>query len=198
MLRPGYKSPNQHQIRDNLLHNVFETEKNACREKLHNQIVCMSFNGVSNIHNESIISARITTEKGDTYLINSFDTSGNSHFSEYLMNIVETAIKNVEETFGCIVGSVITGAANMIRMRDLMKKPFFITSTYSAHTLNLLAKDLEIPEVTVHAIKVIKYFRNNHFAKAKFQELKIGKSLCMPQQVGWNTMCFSFASYIKN
>jgi len=183
MLRPGYKSPNQHQIRDNLLHNVFETEKNACREKLHNQIVCMSFDGVSNIHNEPIISACITTEKGDTYLIDSFDTSGNSHFSEYLMNIVETAIKNVEETFGCIVGSVITGAANMIRMRDLMKKPFFITSTYSAHTLNLLAKDLEIPGVTVHTFKVIKYFRNNHFARAKFQELKIGKSLCMPQEV---------------
>jgi len=45
--------------------------------------------------------------------------------------------------------------------------------------LNLLAKDLEIPGVTVHAIKVIKCF--NHFARVKFQELRIGKSLCMPQ-----------------
>jgi len=52
MLRPGYKPPNRHQIGDNLLHNVFETEKNACREKLHNQIACMSFDGISNIHNE--------------------------------------------------------------------------------------------------------------------------------------------------
>jgi len=128
MLRPGYKPPNRHQIGNNLLHNVFETEKNACREKLHNQIVCMSFDGVSNIHNEPIISACITTEKGDTYLIDSFDTSRNSHFSEYLMNIVETAIKNVEETFGCIVGSIITdGAVNMVRMHYLMKKSFFIT-----------------------------------------------------------------------
>jgi len=144
-------------------------------------------------------SSCITTEKGDTYLIDSFDTSGNSHFSEYLMNIIETAIKNVEEIFRCIVGSVITdGTANMVRMRDLMKKPFFITLTCSAHMLNLLAKDLEIPGVTVHAIKVIKYFRNNHFVRAKFQELKIGKSLCMPQEVRWNTMCFSLASYIEN
>jgi len=35
------------------------------REKLHNQLVCMSFDGTSNIRNESIISARITTGKGD-------------------------------------------------------------------------------------------------------------------------------------
>jgi len=137
MLRPGYKPPNRHQIGDNLLHNVFETEKNVCRKKLHNQIVCMSFDGISNIHNEPIISACITTEKGHIYLIDSFDTSGNSHFSEYLMNIVETAIKNIEETFGCIVGSVITdhicstiGAANMVHMRDLMKKTIF-------HNVNL-------------------------------------------------------------
>jgi len=41
-----------------------------------------------------------------------------------------------------------------------MKKPFFITLTCSAHTLNLLVKNLEIPGVTVHAIKVTKYFRN--------------------------------------
>jgi len=114
------------------------------------------------------------------------------------MNIVETAIKNVEETFGCIVRSVIiVGAANMVRMRDLMKKTFFITLTFSAHMLNLLAKDLEIPGVTFHAIKVIKYFRNN-FARTKFQELKIDKSLCMPQEVRWSTMCFSLASYIEN
>jgi len=66
------------------------------------------------------------------------------------------------------------------RMRGLIKKTFFITLTCSAHTLNLFSKDLEIPGVTFHAIKVIKYFRNNHFTRTKFQELKISKSLCMP------------------
>jgi len=109
-------------------------------------IRCMSFDGVSNIHNEPIISACITTEKGDIYLIDSFDTSRNLHFFEYLMNIVETAIKNVEETVGCIVGSVITdGAANMVRICDLMKKTIF-------HNVNLFC---------IHVKFTCKRFRNS-------------------------------------
>jgi len=55
----------------------------------------------------------------------------------------------------------------MVCMRDLMKKTFFITLTCSAQTLNLFAKNLKIPGVTFHAIKVIKYFRNNYFVRAK-------------------------------
>lgn len=64
-----------------------------------------------------------------------------------------------------------------------------ITYGCSAHILNLLAHDLDIPAVTAHVIRVTKYFRNNHFTKSKFNELKEGRTLVMPQEVRWNKMC---------
>ena len=35
--------------------------------------------------------------------------------------------------------------------------------------LNLLAKDLAIPNIEEQVVQVVKYFRNNHFAAAKYK-----------------------------
>lgn len=40
----------------------------------------------------------------------------------------------------------------------------------SAHILNLLAKDLEIPAVTASIVKVVKYFRNHHIPAALYKQ----------------------------
>lgn len=47
-------------------------------------------------------------------------------------------------------------------------KGYVLTYGCSAPQFNLPAKDFKIPGVTAHVIKIIKYFRNNHFAKANF------------------------------
>ena len=39
----------------------------------------------------------------------------------------------------------------------------------SAHMLNLLAQDLAIPNIKEQVVQVVKYFRNKHFATAKYK-----------------------------
>lgn len=73
-----------------------------------------------------------------------------------------------------------------------------ITYGCSAHLLNLLAKDFEMPNATKHIEKVVKYFRNYHFANAKFTELKDGGNLVLPLEIRWNTMADCLDKYLIN
>jgi hypothetical protein len=51
-------------------------------------------------------------------LLETIDTKDNSHTSEYLLSLTETAIKKCE-SFGCIIGSVVKdNAANMNKMKE--------------------------------------------------------------------------------
>ena len=60
-----------------------------------------------------------------------------------------------------------------------------------------MAKDIEVANVKEHIVKVIKYFRNNHFSKAKFTEGG-GTGLVLPSDVRWNTKVQCLERYIKN
>ena len=54
-------------------------------------------------------------------------------------------------------------------MREELAKSGDIDIIYygcSAYVLNLLAKDLELPNVSKNVIKIIKYFRNTHLLNA--------------------------------
>lgn len=75
--------------------------------------------------------------------------------------------------------------------------PDLIEYGCSAHQLNLLAKDLEIPIVTEHILKVIKYFRNKHLPAGLYKETE-GTKLLMPQEVRWNTMNDAISSHMSN
>lgn len=213
---------------------VYQEEIAKCAEILRNETVCLSFDGWSNVHNVPIICACINTLKGDVYLVDTIDTSGNPHTGEYLSNIILKTINKIETKFSCIVGSIVSdGAANMNLMRKMINNSsksseeqnditekhgnkelsstheasenididkILITYHCSAHLCNLLACDFEIPNVSCHIIRVVKYFRNNHFARAKFQELKSkdNKNLSMPQEVRWNTMHDCLQNYLDN
>lgn len=224
MMRPGYKPPNRQQISGVLLDNVYEKEVKNCAEMLKNHIVCLSFDGWSNVHNAPIICACVTTLKGDVFLVNTIDTSGNSYTGEYLAKLILSTIRKVQAKFLCLVGSVVTdGAANMKLMKEILidllnssagqneieneeneelsttDNPVndnnesqdsgifenLIPCYCSAHGLNLLAQDFEILNVSNHVVRVVKYFRNNHLARAKFQELntKTSKNLSVPSEI---------------
>ncbi|XP_011633698.1 uncharacterized protein LOC105424896 isoform X1 [Pogonomyrmex barbatus] len=75
--------------------------------------------------------------------------------------------------------------------------PDIITYGCSAHILNLLAHNIEIPEIKEQVKTIMKYFRNTHFAAAKYKEAG-GKALIMPQDVRWNTLTDCLESYINN
>lgn len=93
-------------------------------------------------------------------------------------------------------------AANVAKMRKLLEEssePEHTVLTYgcAAHLLNLLAHDLEIDNVKQHVVHVVKYFRNNHYAAARYRQ-EGGQCLVMPQDTRWNTMSDCLKAYINN
>ena len=75
-------------------------------------------------------------------------------------------------------------AANVAKMRTELKSthPEMISYGCSAHILNLLSQDLRITYLKHHIVQIVKYFRNNHFAAAKYKEANCIK-LVLPQDV---------------
>lgn len=67
----------------------------------------------------------------------------------------------------------------------------------SAHILNLLAKDLEIPSATSNILKVIKYFRNKHVPSGLYNQTG-SKKLVMPMEIRWSTMNNALKSFLDN
>lgn len=200
-LRPGYKPPNRQRIGGELFNSFYETELHKIKPELKNNVVCLSIDGWSNVHNEPIVSICLTTNNGHTYLVDSTDTSGHPHTGDYLEEIVSDSIKKIETLYECVVGSVVTdNAANMVLMRKYVSKSINKIISYgcSAHFLNLLAKDFENPAATKYVERVVKYFRNNHFARAKFNELQTAGNLVLPLEIRWNTMCECLEKYLGN
>lgn len=201
-LRPGYTPPSRKDIADKWLTTVYDREYTKCEEVLKGKTVCLSTDGWSNVHNEPIICSTVTTADGSVYLVDTIDTSGTPHTAENLTELTTASIAKAEKDFKCSVGSVVTdNAANVAKMRTKLEESEthkgLITYGCSAHLLNLLAHDLEIPNVKAQVVYVVKYFRNNHFASAEYKKEK-GNALIVPQDVRWNTMADCLGSYIDN
>ena len=200
ILRPGYKPPSRFAVSDKLLNEVHEKEMNICSETLRGKTVCMSLDGWSNVHNDPIVCVSITTPEGETYLADTVDTSGHPHTSDYLTEVAKESITKIENTFNCKIGSLVTdNASNVSKMRSELNiiYPTIFTYGCSAHIFNLLSQDLQIPDIKQHVVQITKYFRNNHFAAAKYKEAK-GTKLILPQEVRWNSLADCLEVYISN
>jgi hypothetical protein len=200
-MRPGYKAPNEVQIGGVLLNNIYQQEKGNCSEILNGQTVNLSIDGWSNVHNEPVLCTVITSSTGENYLVDTIDTSGHPHTSVYLAEVTRNSLKKCEEEFKCVVRSLVTdNAANVKGMRAQLETEQdlnLITYGCSAHLLNLLAEDINIANVKEQIVYIMKYFRNNHLAGAKYKEAG-GSALTLPQEVRWNTMADCLSAYIKN
>ncbi|XP_073405851.1 uncharacterized protein [Dendrobates tinctorius] len=202
-LRPGYSPPSRADVAGKLLDQVYDREMEQCATALEGKIVNLSIDGWSNVHNDPIVCACITTEEGKVFLAQTTDTSGNAHTAEYLQEVAVKAITTCEQKFKCLVCSLVTdNAANVSKMRrDLEEQggntKLLITYGCSAHLLHLLAKDLSVPEIKANVVEIAKYFRNNHFAAAALKRMG-GTKLTLPQDVRWNSMVDCFEQYIKN
>lgn len=204
ILHPGYHPPNRHQIGNELLCKVYETTHKETKKELAGKTVCMSIDGWSNIRNDSIVCVSVTDiQGGNVYLIDTIDTEDKSHTSDYLLSLLIESIKQCL-AYNCTVRSVVTdNAANMTKMRAELAKseelglPDILTYGCSAHIMNLLAHDIQVPLVKEHIKKIIKYFRNVHFAAGKYK-LSGGKALVLPQNVRWNTLAGCIESYLEN
>lgn len=201
MLHPGYVPPSRFDVAGKLLENVYIEEKEKCSKILEGQVVCMSLDGWSNVSNEPIICASVTSASGEIFLVQSIDTSGFSHTAEYLTELAKEIVFNCEHNFNCSVRSFVTdNAKNVKGMRQELDKDNqldLLTYGCSAHLLNLLAQDLKTDDVKEHIVYIVKYFRNNHFANSKYKQ-EGGLKLVLPCDVRWNTMVDCLTNYIKN
>ncbi|XP_073499018.1 uncharacterized protein [Phyllobates terribilis] len=202
-LRPGYSPPSRADVAGKLLDQVYDREMEQCATALEGKIVNLSIDGWSNVHNDPIVCACITTEEGKVFLAQTTDTSGNAHTAEYLQEVAVKAIATCEQKFKCLVRSLVTdNAANVSKMRRNLEEQggntkLLITYGCSAHLLHLLAKDLSVPEIKANVVEIAKYFRNNHFAAAALKRMG-GTKLTLPQDVRWNSVVDCFEQYIKN
>ncbi|XP_073511582.1 uncharacterized protein [Phyllobates terribilis] len=202
-LRPGYSPPSRADVAGKLLDQVYDREMEQCATALEGKIVNLSIDGWSNVHNDPIVCACITTEEGKVFLAQTTDTSGNAHTAEYLQEVAVKAITTCEQKFKCLVRSLVTdNAANVSKMRRNLEEQggntkLLITYGCSAHLLHLLAKDLSVPEIKANVVEIAKYFRNNHFAAAALKRMG-GTKLTLPQDVRWNSVVDCFEQYIKN
>ncbi|XP_072386306.1 uncharacterized protein [Diabrotica undecimpunctata] len=67
-LRPGYKPPSQRDISEHLLDNIYDEEMQKFRDFIQNEVVCLGFDGWSNVHNDPIVCVTVTTKSGEVYL----------------------------------------------------------------------------------------------------------------------------------
>lgn len=204
LLRPGYNPPTRHQIATTLLDKVYISIKQTIEQNLKGKIVSMAMDGWSNLHVEPIVCISVTDiSEGNIHLIDTIDTAENRHTADYLLDLAVVAIKSCQK-FNCTVKSFVTdNASNMVKMRCQLSQreeigmPDIITYGCSAHILNLLAKDIDVPDLKDNVKKIIKYFRNTHFPAAKYKQAG-GTSLSLPIDVRWNTLSDCFESYLKN
>lgn len=204
LLCPGYKPPTRHQIANELLDEVYISMRQNIEQNLKGKIVSMAMDGWSNLHVEPVICISITDiSEGNIHLIDTIDTAENRHTADYLLELAITAIKNCQK-FGCSVKSFVTdNASNMTKMRNQLSEcedldmPDIITYGCSAHILNLLGKDIDVPDLKDEVKKIIKYFKYTHFSAAKYKQAG-GTSLNLPIEVRWNTLSDCFESYLKN
>lgn len=201
ILRPGYKPPSAHQIGGKLLDQVYEITLQECKSKLEGQTVSMCLDGWSNVHNEPIVACSIVTQNGECFLVDTVDTSGNSHTADYLKEVAIDAIHKTEANFGVKVRSFVTdNTGNVKKMRRVLSNEGdldLVQYGCSAHMLDLLAEDVQVKGVKEHIMKVIKYFRNKHLPSAWYKQAG-GKKLVIPQEVRWNTVSDSIQSYLDN
>lgn len=201
-LRPGYTPPSSYMIGNQILTEVYKSELESSKTRLSGRTVCMDLDGWSNINNEPVLCASITTEAGNSYLVKTIDTSGYPHDTEYLTRVARDCIRDVSQEFGVNIRSFVTdSAANMRAMRRelLRDDDSLVPIAYgcSAHLANLLAKDLDITEARNHVVQVVKYVRNTHDVASQFKKAA-GKKMVIPGDTRWNSVVDCLYGYVTN
>ena len=199
LLRPEYKPPSRLDVGNRLLDQVHEDVFATSRELVEGRTISMELDGWSNIANEPIICASITTATGDTFLTETIDTQDEKHTANNLEKIALKAIEKAKDSLGCNVKSFVTdNAATMKKMRSLLEEDLpIITYPCSSHVADRLAKDIKIDGAIDDIITVAKHIRNTHQPGAWYKAAG-GKKLPLPSEVRWNTVHDTLEGYITN
>jgi len=97
LLQPGYSPPSRFDISGKWLDAVHKKCLESSKEMLKDKTVCMSFNGWSNVHNEPVICATVTTPESELFLVDTADTSGHAHTADYLVQVAVDTVQTCEK-----------------------------------------------------------------------------------------------------
>ncbi|KAJ8892937.1 hypothetical protein PR048_005518 [Dryococelus australis] len=163
---------------------IYEDKKKTCSLTLENEKVCLGFDGWSNVHNEPIICATVTTKEDNAYLVTQ------------LTHLVMLTLPIIWQKWLARFVLLLPIMLPMCKLLENNEDLNIIIYGSSAHILNLLANDFNIQNVTEHMLSLIIYFKNNHFANACYRQSGAQK-LILPIEVCWNTMVDCLERYLK-
>ena len=151
----------------------------------------------------SVVCFAAVLPDGDTYLVDTYNTSSSPHPAKYLATLARSSIHMCKAEYGATVKSVvIDNAANVKEMRELLETNAeenqgidVIECVCSAHLLNLLPADVEVSGIKEPIVTVAKYFRNKQLPVAWYKDAG-GSTLVLPQEVRWNTVKDTLASFL--
>ena len=102
--------------------------------------------GRSNVHNEPVAS------EGKNYWTETVDTSGNKHTAE-----IASSVRSTEEWYGVRVAGCVTDNEAMMRLGLTNQSNDITAYGWSAHYMNLFAKDVELTGMK-NVVQIVKYF----------------------------------------
>ena len=177
LLQPGFKVPARQAIATTLLDKVYSAERSKVMATLANERVTISCDGWSTV----TMAATVGICVNDTLL--TIKESDSGHTGEYMSGIVEGAIKEVKDEWGCkVVALCSDSASNMVVMRDCVAQnnPCLFVYGCQAHVLNLLIgdymKDKNRDLVLTNVTLVLKTFKNSTLLSQSLKVLKVLKS----------------------
>lgn len=200
MLRPGYKVPNRFKIAKELVNKCSQNIEHT----LYGKSVCMSIDGWSNMHSNSIICVSIhNIEEQNIYMNDIIDTADQPHTTQYLCNLAAKFICKCD-IYNCKVSSLVFNSeVNMNELCEALTKhpdlegKNILTYRCSSHMLNLLSKDLQIPDIIEHLKTIIKYFKNNNHTETKYKIVN-ENTVNEPLEMKCNKLVDKLESYIEN
>ena len=201
LLRPGARLPTRQTLSGPVLDSVYDAELERAAGQVEGKYGTVCIDGWSSITAEPVIGISLSVA-GRSFLCDTIDTSGHPHTIEYLTEIAEKAIVDIQEKFRVeVTGCVTDNAANMEGMRRALalKFPKMQNIGCCAHWLNLLMKDIAKDQTAVleRVIEVLRWFRNNHQAAACLRQRELALPP-LPSTTRWNSHAESLAYFNKH
>ena len=201
LLRPGYRPPDRKKIAGPLLETIYEEVEASAVKAVEESIgyLVLSQDGWSSQSNDPII-AHCFTDGKQIYLHSLVDSGSTKKTAEYCFELLDNAIKEIEEKYKKKVFGIVTDNENkMKRVRKLVleKYPDKVVYGCSAHYESLLQDDVKTDAILKHVVVINSYFRNNHRAHGMLKEMG-GAMPQLPNKTRWQSQEQALKSFKKN
>eukprot|EP00477_Mikrocytos_mackini_P002083 GAHX01002279.1.p1 GENE.GAHX01002279.1~~GAHX01002279.1.p1 ORF type:complete len:555 (+),score=79.45 GAHX01002279.1:39-1703(+) len=196
----SYTLPSRNYLSTTLLDKLYSSMQIVFKEKIKNQKLTIFQDGWTNINNQSLIVNSVISE-GKSYIIDMVAPNQNKKDARYLSGLLSTSIERLKNSFHAETVAVCTDNASVMNsMRDIIveKYPDIESIGFSAHILNLLAKDISNTRVLDQVKEVQKYFKYHHTAAAYLSSLSGAFKPVLNAPTRWCSSFLMVGNFLKN